>query len=1036
MWCPPTPPQDHNDIYIDYSLSFLYDTSAVMDDTQLPAVYIRKEYKRMRTDDGFYIDGRRPLKIRKDDGYVPPRSLFDRPSPAVAKLRKDLKLQRNRGLIRSMPMANIKQQIPIKPLTEPEGMAEWLIFEDRAILNVIQNLQGLPLNLMVISPGHTPNWDLVADIVNQTSRTYRSPKQCRWRYEAVIVPREEGKLIDSPKKQKKSKNLLKTAMKNSRTPRTAQLYQNDNNNSFTKLTKMKFDAIKAAMTKKQPQLKKSSNNTPLNQRHLAVLNDIGIVNYDLPPSPLDIAHRCFERLIQDRSLQQQKMEQQVKMQTKPQMGTTQLMSDQLSPMQIPSPLPQASPQSQMSSMQQTTIVVQPGQAGIVANQSQQVHQSQQSITALVHGTGQRIQTQTINLTPSQANSQQQQIMKAIVASPGGGHQQATLLTGIIQQINPQQMQNNQSNLLQTSSVSVVLTSPHSTVTSVGSQIVSIQPTVATSTPIVTQPGGSVVQTINAQGQGQVVSVSQLAIGSTSLTAQGAGIGQSQIRQRSVPKEVVFQHRPGTHNPTVISLSGLTGQGLSQLQNATLRFATNINQTNLRTTTTDKQQIVTQGSKRFELVTTGTPQFHIYGQQQVRSKLRFLHTGIAQAGTAQTTLVPSSGVGQTVQVQSGQKITVATINPGAGTSQQGAQVIGQSEVVDGSQATSSGGVTVQVGHQQRAQFLKQVSSAQGLGQSPNQKLVMVKHELPQQFKTGQLQLTTQTQIAYAPNIQLQSASGSTSGGQQITTLIKTSGASGITTVAGAGQIGMKLSPVRAGFTQNQTVRQVAIPQNMMGIQGARKTAPKVTRIAQVATRGGIILHQKDEGKFTLQEVKPIKGSSNQIFLTNPSGVIPVSVSQSTNTRGETLQVSLLNVLCKNCLMNCDMHFQFVTPTSRGIPSSNIRFQQTMKMISGNENPPIALSQVIGQRRIQTMSVAKPQQNVQQQMTIDPSGSPGTSQQQSPNSQQTVTQPQNSPQQVTEILIFYKQSLLIFLFLEIISRRSPIKVTSDFWAFNMT
>lgn len=859
-----------------------------MDDAQLPAVYIRKEYKRMRTDDGFYMDGRRPLKIRKDDGYVPPRSLFDRPSPAVAKMRKDLKLQRNRGLIRSMPMANIKQQIPIKPLTEPEGMAEWLIFEDRAILNVIQNLQGLPLNLMVISPGHTPNWDLVADIVNQTSRTYRSPKQCRWRYEAVIVPREEGKLIDSPKKQKKSKNLLKTAMKNSRTPRTAQLYQNDNNNSFTKLTKMKFDAIKTAMAKKQPQLKKYMGNTPLNQKHLAMLNDIGIVNYDLAPSPIDIAHRCFERLIQDRSLAQQKMEQQVKMQTKPQ---TQLMADQLSPMQIQqsSPLPQASPQTQMSSMQQTTIVVQPGQTGIVNNPSQQVHQGQQSITALVHGTGQRIQTQTINLTPSQNNSQQQQIMKAIVASPGGGHQQATLLTGIIQQITPQQMQNNQSNLMQTSSVSVVLTSPHSTVTSVQPQIVSIQPTVATSTPIVTQPGGNVVQTINAQGQGQVVSVSQLAIGSTSLTAQGAGIGQSQIRQRSAQKEVVFQHRPGSQNPTVISLSGLTGQGLTQLQNATLRFATNINPTNLRTATTDKQQIVTQGPKRFELVTTGTPQFHIYGQQQVRSKLRFLHTGIAQAGTAQTTLVPSSG--GTVQVQSGQKITVATINPGAGTSQ-GAQVVGQSDVGDGTQASSSG-VTVQVG-QQRAQFIKQVSNAQGLGQNPNQKLVMVKHELPQQFKTGQLQLTTQTQIAYAPgNIQLQPASGSTSGGQQITTLIKTSGASGITTVAGAGQIGMKLSPVRAGFTQNQTVRQVAIPQTMMGIQGARKAAPKVTRIAQVAARGGLILHQKDEGKFTLQEVKPMKGTSNQIFLSNPGGVIPVSVSQSTNTRGETLQVRILN-----------------------------------------------------------------------------------------------------------------------------------------------
>ncbi|CRL07325.1 CLUMA_CG020304, isoform A [Clunio marinus] len=995
MWCPPTPPQDGNDIYTDYSLSFLYDTQNVMNDSQLPAVYVRKDCKRMRTDDNFFMDGRRSLKMRKDDGYNPPRSLFDRPSPAIAKMRKDLKLQRTRGLIRSMPMVNIKQHIPIKPLTEPEGMAEWLIFEDRAILNVIQSLQGLPLNLMIISPGHTPNWDLVADIVNQTSRTYRSPKQCRWRYEAVIVPREEGKLIDSPKKQKKNKNLLKTVMKNTRTPRTSQLYQNDNNNSFIRLTKLKFDAVKTAMTKKQPQLKKYVGTTAHNQKHLSVLHEIGIVNYDSPPSPMDIAHRCYERLVQDRSLAQQKMEHQVKIQT----TKLTLMADQLpSSLQMQQqtasiPSPQS---SQMTPLQQATIVVQPSGScpqGVVTTPTSQPQAAQQSITALMHSSPlqtQRIQTQTINLTPSQNSSQQQQLMKAIVASPGGGHQQATLLTGIIQQLNPQQIQNSQSNLIQTSSVSVVLASPPSTVTSVQPQIVSIQPTVsmAASTSIVTQPGGSLVQAINSQGQNQVVSVSQLAIGSTSLTTQASPVGtQAQVRQRSVSKEVVFQHRPGSQTPTVISLSGLSGQGLTNLQNATLRFTSNFSPPNFRAAATDKQQLVTQGAKRFELVTTGTPQFHIYGQQQVRQKIRFLHAGqLTQAGaTNQTTLVPSSGVGQTVQVQSGQKITVATIS-GSNTSQpqaQASQVITAAEGVD-STASGIGNVTVQGGPQQRAQFIKQIGTAQAIGQNSNQKLVMVKHELPQQYKTGQLQLTTQTQLGYTPagNLQLQQASGSTSGQQQITTLIKTSSNSGITTVAGAGQIGMKLTPVRASIGQTQTVRQVAIPQAMtMNIQGPRKTVPKVTRIAQVAARGGLLFQQKDEGgKVTLQEVKPIK-TQNQIFLSNPSSVIPVTVSQSSNSRGETLQ--------------------FVSPTTRGIPTSNIRFQQAMqKMLASNENPStIALSQVIGQRRLQAVTVQKPQSNIQQQIAIDGNVNPTSTQQQlqtsSSPSQQTTSQPQHSP-----------------------------------------
>lgn len=72
-----------------------------------------------------------------------------------------------------------------------------------------------------------------------------------------------------------------------------------------------------------------------------------------------------------------------------------------------------------------------------------------------------------------------------------------------------------------------------------------------------------------------------------------------------------------------------------------------------------------------------------------------------------------------------------------------------------------------------------------------------------------------------------------------------------------------------------------------------------------------------------------------------------------------------------------------------------------MVSGSENPQIALSQALAQRRIQTVSVQRPQQNIQQ-MTIDPSMSPATSQPQTspvPN-QQTATQPQHSPQQVKQ------------------------------------
>jgi E1A-binding protein p400 len=39
----------------------------------------------------------------------------------------------------------------------------------------------LPLSLLVVNLAQTPNWDLAAEIVNMTSRTFRNPKQCKWR---------------------------------------------------------------------------------------------------------------------------------------------------------------------------------------------------------------------------------------------------------------------------------------------------------------------------------------------------------------------------------------------------------------------------------------------------------------------------------------------------------------------------------------------------------------------------------------------------------------------------------------------------------------------------------------------------------------------------------------------------------------------------------------------------------------------------------------------------------------------------------------
>ena len=155
-----------------------------------------------------FSTGRKP-KVRKDDQPRVPRSLFDRPSAALRRDAKQLVKLKQAGISRLF-----KPNLPSsagRPLLDAPEHPEWLIHEDWALLQAVQILLELPLNLSTPSPAHIPNWDLVADVVNAQSRTYRSPKQCKNRYENVIVPREEGKILYdiNPRKQKKSKGIYK-----------------------------------------------------------------------------------------------------------------------------------------------------------------------------------------------------------------------------------------------------------------------------------------------------------------------------------------------------------------------------------------------------------------------------------------------------------------------------------------------------------------------------------------------------------------------------------------------------------------------------------------------------------------------------------------------------------------------------------------------------------------------------------------------------------------------------------------------------------
>uniref|UniRef100_A0A8C8APG0 E1A binding protein p400 n=1 Tax=Otus sunia TaxID=257818 RepID=A0A8C8APG0_9STRI len=336
LWTPPTPPQDDNDIYIDSVMCLMYDTTPIPE-SKLPPVYVRKERKRHKTDPS--AAGRKK-KQRHGETVIPPRSLFDRATPGMLKMRREGKEQKKNILLKQQTQFAKPLPTLVKPATEAgQDNPEWLISEDWALLQAVKQLLELPLNLAVVSPAHTPNWDLVSDVVNSCSRVYRSPKQCRNRYENVIIPREEGKT------------------KNSRPLRTNQIYAQDEGATHTQLYTNHFEMMKMIAGKRSPPIKPLLGMNPFqkNPKHASVLAESGI-NYDKPLPPIQVASLRAERIAKEKkALAEQQRAQQ---QTGPQPQQQQAGQQQAQQPAVQQAQAQPQPQAQAQVVQQPQAVVQ------------------------------------------------------------------------------------------------------------------------------------------------------------------------------------------------------------------------------------------------------------------------------------------------------------------------------------------------------------------------------------------------------------------------------------------------------------------------------------------------------------------------------------------------------------------------------------------------------------------------------------------------------------------------------------------------------
>ncbi|XP_054168303.1 helicase domino-like isoform X2 [Oppia nitens] len=450
IWAPPTPPQDENDLYIDYSLGFLYETTP-MTEQQLPPIFVPKEpNKRLKLDSNI---ARKQKSGRKEEGFNIPRSLFDRPSTSIIKLRRELILQKLKGILvcgpenaaihRTLNALNASCLLP-QTANTPAGtqkaaqlyggplqdsIPKWAIHEDWTILQVIQHFQDLPLNLLIVSPGHVPNWDLVSDVINMSSCNYRSPKLCRYHYDVAIVPREEGKANNdlTPKpKQKKMKGLptpvvpsgsvnsaisttipplaASTTKSGAITPnriiKTSQLISEDNNMSFTQLCSHRFETIKQIANKRTPTLKHMFvNPTAKNPKHIALLSESGI-NFDQPLTPIQVASNRAERISREKQkavAEQQMAARQLQQQLHQKQQQQSNIKAILTPNNIQSAQQQFSQtiSAKMSAINQTTISKGTAGPAMTANVNVSSQQLSQPILSQINVSSQNIVPTTV-----------------------------------------------------------------------------------------------------------------------------------------------------------------------------------------------------------------------------------------------------------------------------------------------------------------------------------------------------------------------------------------------------------------------------------------------------------------------------------------------------------------------------------------------------------------------------------------------------------------------------------------------------------------
>lgn len=245
MWCPPTPPSGDGDVYCDAWARALYRAGAAPD-VALPPVHRRD------------LRAREPRRRAAPRAAPAPASLFERAGAGAA--------ARPRARARLPPAAAAAaRDAPHAP--------DWAPCEDAALRRALR-LQRLPADPPAAL---APNWEWVAELVNEAARAFRSQRAARDRHDALADPER------ARRKHKKPPAARRRPDDDAPRPPLARL-----------------DAMRDAAERRRAQPKRRLDDAAHhNPKHAALLADHG-VDYDAPPTPMEVATRRAERIAKEK----------------------------------------------------------------------------------------------------------------------------------------------------------------------------------------------------------------------------------------------------------------------------------------------------------------------------------------------------------------------------------------------------------------------------------------------------------------------------------------------------------------------------------------------------------------------------------------------------------------------------------------------------------------------------------------------------------------------------------------------------------------